>query len=400
MRTTLLSAGILGAATAAVLALAGPAAASDTIAGDTTPVVLAQDTSPAPATIPASIVGIDADLVAGLTVTGHQGRKVTATARGRTSRTSTVAAGRPAVLKGLTPGVRYTITIGGRRVGTATPLAQVGAASGLRVETTGTPGTVQVSWAHTVTAGEGPDVSFDVTATPLTADGSDGAAIVAATASTTPAMLTGLAPGARYRFTVTPRNTASAGRPTSATMARTLAELAGGSGRTPSPAATIPAVPVPAVTAPATPVAAAAPAPGPAPAPAPPATKTIYVCPGGYTETPAGVCEKTLPFTFHTVTETSPYTYHQEYAQTGWAYSWGYCTGSGNSGNWPNGDPYCQSATFGYNDVKNAPPSGFGDDGTQYVRTTSVKDTPPVGYADNGTAWVATSSKIATVVPA
>lgn len=395
MRTTQLTAAVLAVATATVLALAGPATASDTIAAETTPVILAQDTSPAPVTIPASIVGIDADLVGGLTVTGHQGRKVTAAARGRTTRKVTVPAGKPAVLKGLTPGVRYTVTIGGRRVGTAIPLAQVGAASGLRVETTEIPGTVQVSWAHTAATGEGQDVTFDVTATPLNADSSDGAAVVAVTASASPATLTGLATDVRYRFTVTPRNTASAGRPSSATMTRTLAELAGDAGRTP-----VIAVTVPAVTVPATPAAAAAPAPGPAPAPAPQATKTIYVCPTGYTETVADGCEMTLPFTFHTVTETSPYTYHQEYGQTGWAYSWGYCTGSGKSGNWSNGDPYCQTATFGYNDVKNAPPTGFTDDGTQYVKTTQVKDTPPVGYADNGTTWVATAAKIATVVPA
>lgn len=389
MRTTLLTAAVLAAATATALALAGPAAASDTIASDAAPVVLAQDTSPAPVTIPASIVGIDADLVGGLTVTGHQGRRVTAAARGRTTRSVTVAAGRPAVLKGLTPGVRYTVTIGGRRVGTAIPLAQVGAASGLRVETTGTPGTVAVSWAHTAATGEGPDVTFDVTATPLNADSSDGPAFVAVTAATSPATLTGLATDVRYRFTVTPRNTASTGRPTSATMTRTLAELATSS----SP------IPVPAVTVPATPAAAAA----PAPAPSPPATKTIYVCPDGYPETTSGLCQKTLAYTF----DVRPYTQH--WGIVGWhSVDDVYAANVGPLAQGPvcpwggvfDGVGLCVGATShrvdDYGWIKDPTPTGYTDTGTTWRK----KNPTPTGYTDDGTQWVTTVAKIPKVVPA
>ena len=92
------------------------------------------------------------------------------------------------------------------------------------------------------------------------------------------------------------------------------------------------------------PAPAPGPAPGPAPAPAPapgPSTKTIYVCPDGYTDT-GDACQKTTPYTYDVVA----YTYHLEdvygWGQTGWDYSYGYCSGAGNSGNWPNGDPYCQ----------------------------------------------------------
>ena len=164
-------------ATATVLPATGPAAA-DTIAVESPPVILAEDTSPAPASVPADVVGIDANLVGGLTVTGHQGKRVTAAAKGRATRAITVAAGKPAILKGLAPGVRYTVRIGGRKVATVIPLAQVGAASGLRVETTGTPGAVQLSWTHAATQHEGDVVTFDVTATPLLADGTDGAAVI------------------------------------------------------------------------------------------------------------------------------------------------------------------------------------------------------------------------------
>ncbi len=240
------AAAALALATAAALTLAGPAAA-DTIAVETPPVVLAQDTTPAPATVPADVVGIDTNIVGGLTVTGHQGKRVTASAKGRPTRSVTTAISAPAVLKGLIPGVRYTVRIGGRKVATAIPLAQVGAASGLRVETTGTPGAVQLSWTHAPALHEGGDVSYDITATPLMADGSDGPAVVTATTTGSSATLTGLDATVRYRFTVTPRNTASAGRASSATMTTTLGALTGSTPATPVPAVT----PEPAVVTPA-----------------------------------------------------------------------------------------------------------------------------------------------------
>ena len=94
MITTRRAAAALALATAAALALAGPAAA-DTIAVETPPVVLAQDTTPAPATVPADVVGIDTNIVGGLTVTGHQGKRVTASAKGRPTRSVTTAASAP-----------------------------------------------------------------------------------------------------------------------------------------------------------------------------------------------------------------------------------------------------------------------------------------------------------------
>ena len=50
--------------------------------------------------------------------------------------------------------------------------------------------------------------------------------------------------------------------------------------------------------------------------------------------------------------------------------------------------------------VKDAPPAGWLDNGSTYIKDVPVKDTLPAGYADNGTAWVQTTAKVATVVPA
>ena len=387
MITTRRAAAALALATAAALTLAGPAAA-DTIAVETPPVVLAQDTTPAPATVPADVVGIDTNIVAGLTVTGHQGKRVTATAKGRPTRSVTTAASKPAVLKGLAPGVRYTVRIGGRKVATAIPLAQVGAASGLRVETTGTPGAVQLSWTHTAAVHEGDDVSYDITATPLMADGSDGPAVVTATATGSSATLTGLDTTVRYRFTVTPRNTASAGRASSATMTTTLGALTGTTPATPVPAAT----PQPAVVTP-----AAAPAPAPAPGPS---TKTIYVCPAGFV-TAGDACTDTKPYTFHT--ETVAYTFHNGVVGSHIVtHPPTHCDYLPNP-NSPTGlDIYCtggyDETVLDYGPVKDTTPTGYTDTGTAW--THQVKDTAPTGYVDTGTAWVKTVAKVATVVPA
>jgi hypothetical protein len=372
-------------ASATVLAVAGPAAA-DTIAVETPPVVVAQDTEPAPATVPADVVGIDTNIVGGLTVTGHQGKRVTAAAKGRATRAITVAAGMPAVLKGLAPGVRYTVRVGGQKVATTIPLAQVGAASGLRVETTGTRSAVQLSWTHAATQHEGDDVTFEVTATPLLADGTDGAAVITATATGTTTTLTGLDTNARYRFAVTPRNTASAGRTSAATMTTTLGALTGTVATTPAPA-------------PSAEPAAVTPAPTPAPAPGP-STRTIYVCPDGYV-TAGDSCTHTKAYTFHT--KTLAYTYH-----TGVIGSHvvthppTHCDYLPNP-NSPTGlDIYCtggyDETVLDYGQVKDATPTGYTDTGTAWTR--QVKDTAPAGYVDTGTAWVKTVPKVATVVPA
>ena len=116
------------------------------------------------------------------------------------------------------------------------------------------------------------------------------------------------------------------------------------------------------------------------------------------------MCEKTTAYTFHTVTQTSPLTYHGEFVETSRTYrDWG-TDWSGTT--CPYGgtmhDGHCLGWDIqGYTQqVKDAPPTGWLDNGSTYVRDVPVKDTMPAGYADNGTAWVQTAAKVATVVPA
>lgn len=392
---------VIAATALAMMTLATPASA-DTIAQDTPPVVVAQAQTPPPAALAsARVVGIDANIVGGVTVTGHGGKTVAAVARGHATRTGRTTADRPLILKGLTPGVRYSIRIDGRRVGTAMPVAQVGPATGLRVESTDSPGTVLVIWTHTPTPAHGP-VTFEVVATPINPDGTLGTDVVSITSTEGVATLIGLNPACRYQFTVTPRNGAGPGRPISATMAKTLAEVAG------SGVPTIPAVPKPTPPAAPTPAPASAPAPAPAPAPSPqaPTTKVIWVCPDGYTETQTGVCEKKTPYTFHRTTETLAYTYHPEsqintisvpatFNGTVWTWS---CPSGYDAGGGQWGVGICKGTV--QVQVKDYPPTGWYDNGSTYAHDIDLKDPIPTGCTDNGTEWVATAAKISKVVPA
>lgn len=380
---------------AVVLAItvpAPPARAADSVAGtgpagsglaSSGPVVLAQDQTAMPATITATVIGIDATPVGALTITGHGGQHVTATAKGKPSRSVTAAAGTPAVIRRLTPGTRYTIRIGGRVVGTATPLGQVGPAAALKVQTTDTRGAVALTWTHTALRGEGARVSYDVLATPLLADGSDDTAgILSATATTTSTRIDKLDPTKRYRFTITPRNSASTGRSTTATMTGSLNDATSTPVTPPEP------TPIP------TPTTSTAPSSSTS-GPSGPSTKTIWVCPTGYTETTTGACQKTLAYTY----TTTPYTYHQEatgpapildtYGTTG------ACPADYNLEDYGVMGTYCRKyGAVPTKTVKDDTPAGYTDTGTAWT----IKDPTPTGYTDDGTQWVATTAKVAKTV--
>lgn len=63
----------------------------------------------------------------------------------------------------------------------------------------------------------------------------------------------------------------------------------------------------------------------------------------------------------------APYTYHQEYGQTGWEYWWPPpYDGAESCGTWSNGDPWCRRPTYGWNTIKDAPPSGYTDSYGEY----------------------------------
>ena len=90
----------VGVAVVAVLSLATPAAHADTsplpvVAADTPQPVIAADTTPAPGTRPVTLIGVDPDIVNGLTVTGHLGHPVKATAKGQRTRIVTARASTP-----------------------------------------------------------------------------------------------------------------------------------------------------------------------------------------------------------------------------------------------------------------------------------------------------------------
>jgi hypothetical protein len=370
----------------AVTGLATRAAVADFGPGE---VVAVDTTAPAARPAAARMVGIDATVIAGLSVTGAGGRPVTVTATGERPRTLTPAATSAAVFRRLTPGRVYTVTVAGTRVGTAVPLAAVGPAFGLAVSTTGTPDEVLLRWSHRPAKAEGRVISYTVTATPVGVIGASGETAAEITGTTT-ATATRLVvdPATRYTFTLTPRNPVSSGRPTTATMTRTLREMTG--------ATDVPTAPAPA------PAVVVTPAPTPPPAPAAPgaSTKTDYVCPDGFSPT-GDACTDTKAYTFHS--ETVAYTFH-----TGVVGSHvvthppTHCDYLPNP-NSPTGlDIYCyggyDETVLDYGPVKDATPDGYADTGTAW--THQVKDPAPAGYVDDGTAWVKTVAKVATVVPA
>ena len=403
-RTVRLSALVLASLTTASVLLATPARADGAV-GE----VIARDSAPAPAPAGAAqVVGVDADIVAGLSITGHRGKLVTLTAKGQPARSATARAASPVVFRNLSPGTAYTVSIGGIRVGTGTPLAQPGAAYALTVATTEQLGQVQLAWKQQARPGQGA-VHYRVTATPASSTRSSAAVLPVTVESDAPSVtVAGLDTAALYTFTVTPVNTAAQGRASAAAMARTLADLGAGPAIAPVP------IPAPSVPAPApAPGAAPAPAPAPVPAPARPSTRTIYVCPTGFTDT-GTLCRKATAYTW----DVKDYTYHAEsYTYTaygapytvraseiapgptcaaGWGPAWDHdpVLGSVNAHcEQTRQDPY--TAT-GSRDVKDAMPAGYTDTGGNWTKKNPI----PAGYTDDGAQWVTDTAKVATEVAA
>lgn len=376
--------GIAGAiaAGALLLGLAAPASAGEVIASDTV-ATAASEVSAAALDVPTAV----ASRPRTITVTHHKGKSVVLFAKGEQIRRSLAPGSKPVTFTGLTAGRVYTVSVGGQPIGTVVALDAPGAASGLRVSTTDTPGTVALEWSHSATRTTGgSDIEYVVSATSATAD--DVTAVVTGVRT---AQLSGLNPQALYSFSVTPRNTAGAGKATKASMTRTLAQLTGTTPKTDETPA-----------APEARRSDVTPTPAPAPAPAPgPSTRTIWVCPDGFGEV-AGQCQKTQAYTFHSETETRAYTYT-------WTKVGSHEEPSGEPCNYlpnpnsPTGlDIYCPPPRVvdDYANVKDATPAGYTDNGSAWTRTVQVKDAAPAGYADNGTAWFTTAAKVERTVPA
>ncbi|MDP2014707.1 MAG: fibronectin type III domain-containing protein, partial [Actinomycetota bacterium] len=198
------------------LILSSTPALAVTVAQEPAPTVIATDSIPA-------ATQVLADHIKGVTVISPVGGLIAAVAPGHQYRAVKVRPGQPAVLNDLDPGIRYSITRDGVRIGFVVPVSQVGAATGLTVVTTANPGEVLLSWNHTVNKGEGPVVQYTATATVVGAT-SPAAKVIT---SDTHATLSGLDVRQRYVFTVTPANSASNGRPSTATMQQSLAQFTG-----------------------------------------------------------------------------------------------------------------------------------------------------------------------------
>lgn len=338
----------------------------------------------------ASAVGphAEATLVNGIQVTQHAGQLVTLSSRGQPTVTKRARTGAPLRFTGLIPGKAYTVRIGSS-TRTVVPVGKVGDASGL-VVTSSAPDRVELAWVHAQNPQNGGSaVSYEIQAS---APGQP--TIEETVVGTRTAVLTDLDPDALYTFTVTPRNSASVGKATRATMTRTLKQI---HGTNPNPAPSQ-------VTTPAAPsITVVVPPPGPTP----PSTQTIYICPTGYRDNGAD-CVRTQPYSYATqpyTYSTRAYTYHNETYQV----NIGSCVVPMPDGGSAIYDNCMETRTrsvkdptpFGWIDTgnewvkKDPTPSGWIDTGTGWAK----KDPTPSGWMDDGTQWVQATSKIPKVVP-
>jgi hypothetical protein len=316
-----------------------------------------------------------------ITATTQANTQVTLRAKGVEQSKKADSAG-IAVFTKLTAGATYTLYSRDQST-QVTALNTVAPTTDLTVVTTTLADSVALSWKHTGTkATGGSNLNYRITATPEKTS-----ALTINTETTgTATIISGIVPDLLYTFTVTPVNAMGPGKSTAAAMSVTLRSLMAGKDQP----VTVQKV-------------AETPALKPTPDSTPqPGTKTIYVCPTGYTESGSN-CTKTLPHTF----TYSPYTYRTQVTNLVYTYH------TETTGPMPLLDSFetpnvCPSGynleDYGVNgkwcrlygpaptaQVKNSPPAGFTDNGSNYTKSEQMKNNPPIGYTDNGTQWVATN---------
>ena len=413
MKSTLI--GALAATLLVGTAVVAPAAT----AASPTGVVVAQDQSTQLDAVPTAPRAV--------TVTTSPRVSVRLTARGTSPQTQVTNRRGVTTFTGLQAGTRYTVTAGDRST-TVIPVVKVGKASDLTVTTTDQPSTVNLTWKHNKNrARGGATIGYTITAAPAngattTSNQTNSSATprvapITMETTATDVELNGLDPQQLYVFTVTPHNALGNGQASVARMTRSLADITGA--RVPLDDADSPApTPRPESESSAVTPSETGTSPGqnnqPAPRPAPrPNTRTIWVCPDGYSDT-GGVCTQSRGYTFHSAQETQPYTYRSETRTE--SCSGPNCPGSNyvdfgtdwTGGSCPNGGTLHGGQCMGWTgstrqvtvQVKNDPPAGWNDDGSQYVRTVEVKDPTPAGWSDNGSEWIRTTGKVEKVVPA
>ena len=414
----------LGAVAAALLIgtsfLVAPAANAATqptaLAQDSAGMVIAQDQT--------SMLQATPSAPRAVTVTTEPGTLVTINAKGVKRQSKVTNKDGQATFTKLKAGKEYTVTTNDDTT-TVTPLIKVGRTSDLTITTTDQVGTIDATWAHKATkARGGADIYYTLTATQISFESGnkavDSAEAITIEVDAKQAELSGLDPQALYSFSVAAHNALGAGKPSVARMSRSLAAITGLTGNgAASPAAqeddedngqgrsreNDPANnPAP------TPAPQPAPKPGPAPKPS---TRTIMVCPDGYGDV-GGTCTQTRGYTYHSETQTQPYTYTSETRTE--QCSGPNCPGSvykdfgtdWTGGSCPNGGTLHDGKCMGWTgsskqvtvQVKDNPPSGWSDNGSEYTRTVEVKDAAPAGWSDNGSEWFRTAAKVEKVVPA
>ena len=313
----------------------------------------------------------------------------------------------------LKAGKKYTVTADGETA-TVVPVLKVGRARDLTIMTTSEPGTITATWAHaTSKARGGLTIGYTLTATPVRAAvpvGDPDVPSISIKTESTEAVLRGLDPTVLYSFTVTPHNPLGEGRASVARMDRSLAEVSGIAMPAADDAASDSAEEAPSAEPSAAPVVTSPPASRPTPSPAP-QMRTVWVCPAAFTDVD-GVCTQRMSYTFHDEKLTQDYTYTSDQRLE-------QCIGSDCPGSqYVNSDTHwdgnclqgtlhdgrCHWWTTGHKwvtyQVKDAPPLGWHDDGSQYATEVEVRDETPTGWSDNGSEWIRTTAKVSKTVPA
>jgi hypothetical protein len=380
MKTKLFTSAAIALLTLLSLSVGGASATESTPGG----VVIAQGTS---TQIQEIKLGAAPTKPGQITATTQPGARVTLIARGVKQSKKANSAG-TAVFTKLTAGTTYTLTSRGQSTKVAA-LNTVAPTTDLTVRTTTLADSVSLSWKHLDTkATGGNNLTYRVFAKPTTGNINQGEISTETTSTAT--IISGLNPDLLYTFTVTPMNAMGPGQSTTAAMSMTLRSLMAGKDQ-----------PVALQPVPEAPRTSTSPTQQPTPTPTP-TTKTIYVCPSGFTEVGSS-CTKTLPYTF----TYTPYTYRTEVTNRAYTYhtvttgpmpildsfeTANVCPGGYNLEDYGVNGKWCR--LYGpapTAQVKDAAPAGFTDNGSNYTKSEQIKNNPPTGYTDNGTQWVTTN---------
>ena len=394
--TAFAAAGLIGCGS---LLTSPTAQAQQTDQPTTSEIVIAEDTSRLVTATPSGPRAID--------ITAAPGTLIRIYGAGQKTRTVRTDRDGHATVKKLTAGKTYRVRTAESST-TVTPINKAGAVRNLRVTTTGDFNTVRLTWRHkAINSRGGAAIAYTVTAEPLssidaaidpvgTSDSDEG--VIVEEVATTEANLVGLDPNVRYRFRVAAHNALGHGKASTAVMDRSLSDIDGWRAPVAEQPAETPRTPTealpttPPATRPSTP-----PAPMSPPAATPariakPTTKTIYVCPDGFTDDD-GLCTRTMAYTY----QTQEYTYHQGKIGTKQVLSRcssGYTDEQGNF-HWIEQPHDCWRTQDVIGDIKDTTPAGWEDTGSHWRK----RDDTPAEWSDDGSQWVQTAEKIEKVVP-